>query len=126
MKKREKFYQILDTNVEINGSTITKATIVYYDEIGLEETRETYNSSHKIKDGYVPQYLTLDTPPLYDSLNDEIKKLYLKVICDSSSLDESEELTLEGKEKLKLEIRLVYSEKISNIINLQESVERTI
>ena len=34
---------------------------------GLEETRENYNPSDKIKDGYVPLYLTVDVPIQYDS-----------------------------------------------------------
>ena len=48
----------------------------------------------------------------------------MSVTADENSLDETGELTLEGKEKLKLEIRLLYSEKITRIPNLQESVER--
>lgn len=126
MKKREKCYQLLNTNTEINGTVFNKTTIVYYDEIGLEETRENYNPYDKIKDGYIPMYLTLDTPLIYDSLNDEIKNLYLTVINDSSLLDENGDLTFEGKEKLKTEIRLLYSEKISTIVNLQESIERSV
>lgn len=124
MKTKEKCYQIINTVVDINGSNVTKSNIVYYDEIGLEETRENYNPSDKIKDGYVPLYLTVDVPIQYDSLDNDIKNIYLTVINDSSLLDENGDLTTEGNEKLKLEIRLSYSEKISNISNLQESVER--
>lgn len=124
MKIREKCYQILNTNTEINGTVINKTIIVYYDEIGLEETRENYNPSDKIKEGYIPIYLTLETPIVYETLDDEIKKIYLTVTNDSTLLDETGELTLEGKENLKSEIRLLYSQKISQVIGMQESVER--
>jgi len=124
MKKREKCYQILNNNVEIDGVLVTKSTIVYYDEIGLEETKENYDINTTIKEGYIPIYLNRDVPSLYESLDYEIQKIYLSVTADENSLDENGELTLISKERITNGIRLLYSEKISNIVNLQESIER--
>ena len=126
MKKREKCYQILNNEVEIDGLIINKSSVVYYDEIGLEETRETYNTNTIIKEGYIPIYLNMDVPSLYESLDDEIKKIYLTVTIDENTLDVNGELNTVGKEKINNEIRLLYSEKISNIKNLRESIERFI
>ncbi len=124
MEKRKKFYQLLDNETEINGSIIKKTTIVYYDENGIEETRENYNDLDVIREGYIPIYLTLDVPVLYETLSDEIKNVYLVVTNDQTSLDEDGNLTEFGKTEIKNKIRLIYSEKISNIPNLRESVER--
>lgn len=126
MKKKEKFYQILNNSINVNGVLKEKHTIVYYDHFGIEELREGYDSNVKIKDGYIPIHLTLEVPIGYENLNDEIKNLYLTVITNENFLDSDGNLNVLGKESLKKEIRLVYSKKISNIVGLQEYVERNI
>jgi len=50
----------------------------------------------------------------------------LTVITNENYLDSDGNLNVLGKESLKKEIRLVYSKKISNIVGLQEYVERNI
>lgn len=124
MKKRDKFYQILNNSVEINGISVVKTTIVYYDEYGLEETRESFNDGDKIKDGYIPIYLMAEVPSLYSTLPKEIKNFYLLTINDNDLVDEYGNLNNSGKEFLKLKIRKLYSNKISNIDGMQEYVER--
>ena len=73
MKKKEKFYQILDNTINVNGVLKEKYTIVYYDNFGVEELREGYDSNVKIKDGYLPIHLTLEVPTEYENLNDSFK-----------------------------------------------------
>jgi len=124
MKKNEKFYQIINSTVEINGELINKSMIVYYNEIGLEELRENFNENSVIREGYVPIYLTISVPLIYESLSDEIKKLYLLTINDDSLLTEDGDLNINGKEVLKNKIRILYSQKISQIEGMQETIER--
>lgn len=124
MKKKEKCYQILTSDVVINGLPITKSTIVYYDEIGIEETRENYDNNTIIKEGYIPIYLTVEVTGIYNTVSNEIKDLYLETISVDGNLNEDETLTINGRDTFKNKIRTLYSQKISQIDGMRESVER--
>jgi len=114
--KKEKYYQII--------TVLNKKTVVYYDENNIEEFRENYVSGYDIKEGYISFHLTLEVPEIYNTVSEEIKNLYLNVILDGENINEDNTLTVTGSETLKHKIRVLYSEKISNIFNLRESVER--
>jgi hypothetical protein len=114
--KKEKYYQII--------TVLNKKTVVYYDENNIEEFRENYVSGYVIKEGYISFHLTLEVPEIYNTVSEEIKNLYLNVILDGENINEDNTLTVTGSETLKHKIRVLYSEKISNIFNLRESVER--
>ena len=114
--KKEKYYQIF--------TVLNKKTVVYYDENNIEEFRENYILGYVVKEGYIPFQLTLKVPEIYNTVSEEIKNLYLETISDSENINDDNTLTIVGNEILNIKIRLFYSEKISNIINLKESVER--
>jgi len=119
----KKTYQIISNNSTYDD---LKKTIVYYDEYGIEETKENYTENYTIRDGYKEIYLTKEVPLLFQSLSDEIKKLYLLTIKNDSLCDDNGELNYLGKEELKNKIRKLYSNKISNIDGMREYVERFI
>jgi nicotinamide riboside kinase len=119
----KKTYQIISNNTIPNN---LKKTIVYYNECGIEETKENYSENYKIRNGYTEFYLTKEVPVLYQSLSEEIKELYLLIIKNEIFCDDEGELNSLGKEELKNKIRNLYSNKISNINGMREYVERFI
>ena len=114
--KKNKYYQIITAQ--------TKTTIIYYDENNIEEFRENYINGYVIREGYVPLYLTLETPEIYNTVDVKVKNLYLETISVDENINEDNTLTTTGIELLNYKIRNLYSEKISTISGLQESVER--
>ena len=114
--KKNKYYQIITVQ--------TKTTIIYYDENNIEEFRENYINGYVIREGYVPLYLTLETPEIYNTVDVKVKNLYLETISVDENINEDNTLTTTGIELLNYKIRNLYSEKISTISGLQESVER--
>lgn len=106
---------------QINGQSI----IIYYED-NIEITREVYNSYYIIRPGYEDKNkLTL---PVGHSIpfneGDYLYNFYLELLKDDINLNNDGFLSTIGNDRFIEEIRKIYSEKISNIEGMKESVER--
>lgn len=106
---------------QVDGQSI----IIYYQN-NIEITREVYDSSYVIRPGYVDKNkLTL---PVGHSIpfneGEYLYDFYLELLKDDVNLNEDGFLSTVGNYNFTKEIRKVYSQKISNIVGMQEAVER--
>jgi hypothetical protein len=110
-------YQI----IQVDGQSI----IVYYQD-NIEITRETYNSSYVIRTGYEEKNkMTLpEGHSIPFNEGEYLYDFYLELLKDDTNLNENGFLSTIGNNAFIQEIRKVYSQKISNIVGMQEAVER--
>ena len=107
--------------IQVDGQSI----IVYYQD-NIEITRETYNSSYVIRTGYEEKNkMTLpEGHSIPFNEGEYLYDFYLELLKDDTNLNENSFLSTIGNNAFIQEIRKVYSQKISNIVGMQEAVER--
>lgn len=107
---------------------IGNQTVIIYYEDYIEVTREVYTPNYVIRTGYEDRN-KLNLPTGHSIPFNEGEYLYdfyIELLKNDTNLDEDGFLSTIGNYKYLQEIRKVYSQKISNIVGMQEAVERFI